>query len=140
MDKDGQMLMGIQGRENGMKAISIKQPWAITIFRGKDIENRTKPSKYRGPLLIHASLRSDREGRAFIEKTFPDVYRKFDFYVLGCIIGKVAMVDCVTDHPSRWFFGPYGYVFENPVLFRKPIPYKGKLGLFNIPDNLIVEA
>lgn len=41
--------------------------------------------------------------------------------------------------PSK-YRGPYGYVFENPVLFRNPIPYKGMLGLFNVPDALIVEA
>ncbi len=123
-----------------MKAISIRQPWAITIFRGKDVENRTKPSKYRGPLLIHASLRSDKEASAFIKKNFPGVLREVDFYNLGCVIGQVDMVDCVTDHSSRWFFGPYGYVFANPVLFRNPVPYKGMLGLYNVPDVLIVEA
>ena len=120
-----------------MKAISIKQPWAIAIFRGKDVENRTKPSKHRGPLLIHASLRSDKEANEIFKRDFPSIIRIVDFWVLGCIIGKVEMVDCVTEHPSRWFAGPYGYVFENPVLFRKPIPYKGMLGLFNVPDEVI---
>ena len=125
-----------------MKAISIKQPWAIAIFRGKDVENRTKPSKHRGPLLIHASLRSDKEANEIFKRDFPGIIRVWDFWVLctrlkGCIIGKVEMVDCVTEHPSRWFTGPYGYVFENPILFREPIPYKGMLGLFNVPDEVI---
>jgi len=120
-----------------MKAISIKQPWATAIFRGKNLENRAKPSKHRGTLLIHASLRSDKEASAFIKKNFPGVLREVEFYALGCIIGKVQMVDCVKEHSSRWFLGPYGYVFESPILFRKPIPYSGKLGLFNVPDNLI---
>jgi hypothetical protein len=119
-----------------MKAISIKQPWAIAIFRGKDVENRTKPSKYRGPLLIHAALKSDKAANEIFKRDFPGIIRVVDFWVLGCIIGKVDMVDCVTEHPSRWFTGPYGYVFENPILFRNPIPYKGSLGLFNVSDEV----
>lgn len=39
-----------------MKAISIRQPWAWLIVNGfKDIENRSWRTKYRGPVLIHAS-------------------------------------------------------------------------------------
>ena len=43
-----------------MKALSIKQPWAWLIVNGfKDVENRTWRTKYRGPLLIHASKAKD---------------------------------------------------------------------------------
>jgi hypothetical protein len=43
-----------------MKIISIRQPWASLIVSGiKDIENRTWPTRYRGPVLIHASQRAD---------------------------------------------------------------------------------
>lgn len=39
-----------------MKALSIRQPWAWLIVNGfKDIENRSWHTKYRGPVLIHAS-------------------------------------------------------------------------------------
>lgn len=38
-----------------MKALTVQQPWATAIFRGKDIENRTQLWTYRGPLAIHAS-------------------------------------------------------------------------------------
>lgn len=121
-----------------MKAISIKQPWAIAIFRGKDVENRSRPSNYRGPLLIHASLKIDMAGYDFIKKNFPSVLR-CENHERGCIIGKVDMVDCMADHPSKWFAGPFGYVFKNPVLFKTPIPYKGQLGIFNVPDEILKE-
>lgn len=51
-----------------IKAITIKQPWAwaitrrATTYAGKDIENRTWTTHYRGPLAIHAGLRWDRAG------------------------------------------------------------------------------
>ena len=38
------------------KGLSIIQPWAAAIaFAGKDIENRSWRTHYRGPLAIHAS-------------------------------------------------------------------------------------
>jgi hypothetical protein len=44
-----------------MKIISIRQPWADLIVNGsKNIENRSWPTSYRGPVLIHASLNANR--------------------------------------------------------------------------------
>ena len=41
-----------------MRALSIKQPWAsLIVHHGKDIENRTWPTKIRGRIAIHASKR-----------------------------------------------------------------------------------
>lgn len=43
-----------------MQAISVQQPWAFTIARGgKPVSNQGMPTAYRGPLLIHASMRVD---------------------------------------------------------------------------------
>ncbi|MBU2700609.1 hypothetical protein Ga0466249_001701 [Sporomusaceae bacterium BoRhaA] len=40
-----------------MKAITILQPWASLIACGeKKIETRLWPTKYRGPIAIHAGL------------------------------------------------------------------------------------
>ncbi|NBF09766.1 ASCH domain-containing protein [Pseudomonas sp. Fl4BN1] len=39
-----------------MKALSIRQPWAwLIIHGGKDVENRSWHTKYRGRFLVHAS-------------------------------------------------------------------------------------
>jgi hypothetical protein len=55
-----------------MKIISIRQPWASLIVSGlKDVENGTWPTRYRGPVLIHASQRAD-------DVTSDDVKRRFD--------------------------------------------------------------
>lgn len=48
-----------------MKALTIKQPWAWAILRaGKNVENRTWGTVYRGPLLIHSSLKIDEDALA----------------------------------------------------------------------------
>lgn len=38
-----------------MKALTIRQPWAFAIAEGfKTVENRSRRTRYTGPLLIHA--------------------------------------------------------------------------------------
>ena len=105
-----------------MKCLSIRQPHAYDIFfNGKDIENRTWVTKHRGPIIIHISN------------------RPYGDLPIGCLFGIVEIVDCVRDHESKWFFGPNGLVLKNPVSFVTPLPYKGKLGLFDVPDETIKE-
>ncbi|MEU1078185.1 MULTISPECIES: hypothetical protein [unclassified Streptomyces] len=42
------------------RGLTIRQPWAFAIAEGfKTIENRSRRTHYRGPLLIHAGLRAD---------------------------------------------------------------------------------
>jgi hypothetical protein len=60
-----------------MKVISIRQPWASLIVIGaKDVENRTWPTRYRGPVLIHASQRADDVSSDAIEHRFGLICRK----------------------------------------------------------------
>lgn len=119
-----------------MKCLSLKQPWARLMFHGKPIENRKWKTEYRGPLLIHASMNCDKEGELWIRQNFPKTLPEICFYPRGVIIGRVDLVDCVESHPSPWFFGPYGFVFENPVEFKMPIPWRGMLGLFEVPEGV----
>lgn len=124
-----------------MKAISIKQPWAWAIFHGKDVENRSWATKFRGELLIHAGQKTDQEGGDWIIKRFPDLLPVGAEILLltGGIIGKVTMTGCVIHSSSPWFFGPYGFTFENPILFKEPIPFKGALKFFDVPDEIVKE-
>jgi len=63
------------------------------------------------------------------------------WYPRGALVGQVNMVGCVKAHPSPFFFGEHGFVFERPIEFSQPIPYKGKLGIFYVPDHLVpIEA
>lgn len=112
-----------------IKALSIMQPWAWLIVAGhKDVENRTWPTSYRGPVLIHAGKRFDFDPQ---EWDWPHIEQPCDFD-LGGIVGEAEIIDCVRDSRSPWFHGPYGFVLDNmrPLPFR---PCRGQLGFF-VPD------
>ncbi|MCA0850378.1 ASCH domain-containing protein [Salipiger thiooxidans] len=115
-----------------MKALSIRQPWAdAIIWHGKDVENRTWSTRYRGPVLIHAAKAwgpREREDLAFVEE-MTGTKLEIDKPLLGGIIGRAEIVDCVNSMDSRWFFGPVGFVLRNP----EPLPFqpcRGALGFF----------
>lgn len=111
-----------------MKALSVRQPWAWAIVQGfKKVENRSRRTKHRGPLLIHASLNFDKKGLEYIRSHMGIPVP--DHFDCGGIVGMVKLVDVVTEHPSDFFFGPYGYVLTGakPMPFR---PCKGKLGFW----------
>jgi hypothetical protein len=116
-------------------AISLRQPWAwLIIHGGKDIENRTWATKFRGRIWIHAASKmtdDDYEGAFWCVRDMDKKWMITDRsdLPLGGIIGSVEITDCVDNHPSPWFFGPKGFVLRNPepCEFR---PCRGSLGLF----------
>jgi hypothetical protein len=116
-----------------MKCLSIQQPWAWAIlFAGKPVENRTWHMYYRGPLALHASRTFDRAGYDYCVEHFPDIHWPHPMhYERGGLVGVCEVTGCVREHPSRWFFGPWG------ILVRDPIPceftlMRGQRGLFEI--------
>ncbi len=119
-------------------ALSILQPWAWCIVNGhKSIENRVWAGKHRGRLLIHAGKGIDQDAFAFIRKMLPGVaIPPAGAIERGGVVGEVTMVDCVTSHPSPWFFGEYGFVFENPKVFQF-MPVRGQLGFFELDLNAL---
>jgi hypothetical protein len=119
-----------------MKTISIRQPWADAIIHaGKDIENRSWTTSYRGPLLIHAAatvmpVAAMEAAYDFIAKRSP-IFPPASLppFSRGGIVGVVDLVDIVEASDSPWFVGRYGWVLKNP----RPIettPLTGRLGLF----------
>lgn len=115
-----------------MKVLSIQQPWAELIVSGlKDIENRDWPTKFRGEFLIHASKRFDKESLKFISENFGIYEGKTEMdFLLGGIVGKSEIIDCVIKSDSPWFFGKFGFVLHNSQRINF-IPIKGKLGFWN---------
>ena len=141
-----------------MKALSIRQPWAWAILHaGKDIENRNwKPMNpglwFRGRFVVHASQEPsprkwDEEWTAYCEtilnmpaKLAPDPEAMIpspEQLHFGALLGTVDFVDVVGRHSSPWFFGPVGLVLREPRPFPQPIPYKGRLGFFDVPDGIL---
>lgn len=97
--------------------ISVRQPFAHQIiYRGKDIENRTWRTNYRGRLYIHASM------KPFGTKIEPAM-------MFGGLIGYVELVDVVTHSKSLWFEGPFGWVLRDPQSIEF-VPMRGQQNLF----------
>ena len=129
-----------------MKVLSIKEPWASLIINGyKEYEFRSWKTKYRGKILIHAGLG--------VEKDMLKRFKDYDININpGYIIGEVTITDCIlvdeefncelrnidpvvygrSNHTET-----YAWKLENVIKYEKPIPCKGKLGLWNYcEDNL----
>lgn len=129
-----------------MKALTIKEPWASLIIEEyKKYEFRSWKTKYRGKILIHAGLS--------VEKDMLKRFKDYDININpGYIIGEATITDCIlvdeefncelrnidpvvygrSNHTET-----YAWKLENVVKYEKPIPYKGKLGLWNYcEDNL----
>ena len=126
-----------------MKALTIKEPWATLIINGyKKYEFRSWKTNYRGKILIHAGIN--------VEK---DMLKRFNNYNPninpGHIIGEAELVNCI---PINDFFnnlltdinplvygnsnhvGKYAWKLVNIRKYEKPIPAKGKLGLWNYDE------
>lgn len=121
-----------------MKALSIRQPWAwLILHAGKDIENRSWHTAFRGRILIHAGKKIDRadyRGACDLTATISPEIRIPSAEVLprGGIVGSVEVVDCVDISVSPWYCGEnFGLVLARP----KPLPLmplKGALGFFEV--------
>ena len=123
-----------------MKVLTIKEPWSTLIIEGyKQYEFRSWKTKYRGKILIHSSLS--------IEKDMVERFKKYNLnYNCGNIIGEAELVDCIlvdnefneklkkinplvyakSNHVEK-----YAWKLINIKKYDKPIPCKGKLGLWN---------
>jgi hypothetical protein len=124
------------------KALSIRNPWAYLIATGiKDIENRSwrYPPKYRGEFYIHVPQKEDSDGLTWLWANQREIAKSLPenlHWQSGKIIGKVDIVDVVTECDSPWFVGPLGFVLKNPVYFQEYQPGRdGQLYFFNVTFN-----
>jgi len=125
-----------------MKTLSNRQPWAWLIVQGiKTVENRSWATPYRGPLLIHASMRFALNAAEFAQLR-KQVLKKYDIWISddlprGGIVGQVQLVDCVLScHDKNDAFwhnrDDYAFVLRDA----RPLPFqpaKGRLHLFEFP-------
>lgn len=141
-----------------MKALTVCQPYAHLIVTGeKLVENRTWPTRYRGPLLIHAGkskawldevedLSTGKCERIDYDETTGKV---FDF---GALVGIAELVDCVSlehldseaeqgreswEYSHKHTEGPWCWVLQNVRRFDAPVPCKGEQGLWECDDSLV---
>lgn len=131
-----------------MKAISLWQPWASLIAHGsKTIETRSRPTHYRGPLIIHAAQKMPREEWQRIAD-----YGNLTMSIFGLprgaivarctLIGWVRTDDCIKDEYWKerllgdFTPGRFAWILTDIVPIR-PVPFKGKQGFFEVPDELV---
>ncbi len=113
-----------------MKALSIRQPWAWAIMAGhKKVENRSWSTLHRGPLLIHAAKAIDLAGFRLCRELGIQVPEQLP---LGAILGQVELYDVVESLDSPWFVGPMGFLVRDPRPLAEPLPWTGRLGLFEV--------
>jgi hypothetical protein len=142
-----------------MKVLSLHQPWAsLVVMNAKQYEVRRWQTKYRGPLLIHASSRKlTRREKVLWEED--DYFRAFikntDFLPYGCIIGQVHLLHI---YPTGWLIrnlerdplvnwqqeltfddytpGRYAWKLGHAQQLSRFLPVKGSLGLWEYNGSL----
>jgi hypothetical protein len=105
-------------------AISVRQPSADRIVRGVlQRDRRSRPTRFRGWLLVHASQTLSRADRS-----------KADAGELerGKLLGLARLEDCVKDGDA------WAYVWKSPRRFRTAIPCRGHYSIpFYVPASLV---
>lgn len=148
-----------------MKAISMTQPWATLLAIGaNEIETRGWSTRYRGPLAIHAAKNFPAGARAlcrqspFRETLAAAGYSDERQLPLGAIIARAELVEVMSFDASSaalirarsaegtlpphevdfgdFSAGRFGFVVRGVCQLREPIPARGMLSLWEVPQEL----
>jgi hypothetical protein len=134
----------------------VQQPFTSLIVHGlKTVENRGRPTKYRGRVWVHASLnlscrrwseaiggedgptgRIEVLSSGIVLPPPPDLPR-------GAVIGSVELYDCrhfddlPEDFDDGGFANPgcYCWLLRDARPLAKPVPMSGRLGIWKIPAS-----
>lgn len=124
-----------------MKALTLHAPWAHAVaWLGKPLENRSwvPPLSIVGErIAIHAGLSDSQiEWRRIdlilskLNATMPDAPVARGALVCTAIVGSP-----VTESDSPWFIpGNFGWPLIDVRRLPEPIPCKGRLGLWTLPE------
>ncbi|MBI3096358.1 MAG: ASCH domain-containing protein [Rhodocyclales bacterium] len=123
-----------------MKTLAVRQPWVSLIAEGdKTIEVRSWRTAHRGPLLFVASgkpLQVDCDGEIY---TLPAGIQVCIADVTGCRPFLRADIDAACFHADEYDTGLWAWTLAN-VRQVAPTPHKGRLRLYETPDNQITPA
>ena len=140
-----------------MRGLTIQQPYATLLALGeKELETRSWRTNYRGPVALHSSAEFPPWCRKllYIEPYRSALIRdrKIALMPLGSILAIAEIVDC---HPitedfchtlsrAEYAFGVYNYGrfafrIAGVRALRRPIPHKGALGFWHVPEPLLAE-
>src|SRR5260370_1114928 len=106
-----------------MRALSVRQPWAWAIAAaGKDVENRSWKSGYRGLIAIHAAMTREDAGGLPL-RSLACAYeadRGFPAAASGAVVAVADLAGCHRHHPHRAACRPHGP--RPPCLSRRAGP------------------
>ena len=145
-----------------MRALTLWRPWPWAIFElppgvAKRVENRPAPPPQTvigERLAIHAGKTYDDDAALELQLRFGGAHRvpDEDEDPIG-LIGFVTVVG-YRDHAAEvrigarpgaapadpWFCGPYGWLLDEVVALRRPVPCRGAQGIWFVPDAVLAEA
>lgn len=132
-----------------MRALSLSRPWTTLVLRhGKDVENRTWTTSYRGPLVVHGAKSYDRRAESWaiyaLGRSPLSGYERDEPTGLLGIVELVSVCTRAIDGEGRECdCGPWAmpeqahWRLANPQPFTEPVPCGGRLGLWTVPDGLL---
>lgn len=132
-----------------MRALTVRQPYAWAIAAGaKDVENRSRATHYRGLLAIHAAKAVHRKG--LDDPLILEAIAGREFAIgepessLGAVVAVAVLAGChheSTERP-RSSCSPWGqpemyhWALASVQPLREPVPCRGALGLWRLPDDV----
>lgn len=137
-----------------MKALTIQQPYSHLIMHHqselpssvvqKRVENRSRWTNIRGPIAIHAG----KSLKWFEFGDWPEIPRKpsdIEGMAFGSIVGVASIVDCMDGsckEGRQWIathdhaVGPYLWILGDVFRLETPVPCKGALGFWKVPEEI----
>lgn len=134
----------------------------------KTVETRSWATDYRGPIAIHAAKSCDFLDFIIDDETWAGVLHQHmgqtlgSIFPLGSFVATAELVSCrrVEDidpdfldekrqhEGSRFSWTErelgnyarrrYGWILDNVRPLPEPVPYRGRQGLFEVPDELVL--
>jgi hypothetical protein len=136
-----------------MRAISLHQPWASLWALGrKRFETRHWQAKHRGALVIHAAQHLEVNIADDLEAICRDQFGNTWARALprGALLGTCNLLNCIPtadmhvgpEERAQGNFTPGRFAWESDdrKLLPRPIPFRGRQSIFQVPDDLIVAA
>lgn len=130
------------GRMEGVKALSLTQPWATAVAIGlKQWETRSWCPSYRGPLAIHAAKAFPASAKRFaeVERTLGRIPTRLPFGGIIAICELVEVkptwevvpgISAIEKLYGDYSDGRFAFKLVNVQLLPEPIPARGSLGLW----------
>jgi hypothetical protein len=127
-------LFPVEIPEAAPSVLTVKQPWAWAIIHaGKDVENRSRTTHYRGRLLILAGKGYSTEGEQWLRERGIEAPADLP---AGCIIGSVQVTGSTQTSTSQWAMdGYHHWQLADPTPATRPIPCRGALSMFSAPEG-----